>query len=145
MKSCAIMKLLRLLVILPILFGIQCEDDIFPIEDILEETGILGRWEFADETVNGISDLLPKCCKFFEFMPDNNVEDLNGLFLFTDGTVAYSGIFTLDEANQQIVFQRDGKTSVVYDYNLNSSQDYLTFSFVEGENLNYLQGWAKRN
>ena len=139
------MKLLRLLVILPILVGFQCEDDNIPIEDSLEESGVLGRWEFADETVNGISDLLPKCCKFFEFTPDNNKEDLNGLFLFTDESVEYSGIFTLDPTNQQIVFQREGNNTVVYDYELNSSQDYLTFSFIEGENLNYVQGWAKRN
>ena len=69
------MRFLRLLYILPLLTVLQCEDDAPPVPDQLDETGLLGRWEIEDETINGISDLLPKCCKFFEFSPDNIKDD----------------------------------------------------------------------
>ena len=139
------MRFLRLLYLLLAVIGLQCEDDAPPVPDLLDKTGLLGKWEIEDETINGISDLLPKCCRFFEFMPDNQKDDLIGLFQFTDETGEYPGIFTVDQANQQIVFQREGRSPVVYDFTINSTQDYLTFSFTEGEDSNHIQGWGKLN
>lgn len=129
----------------PLFMAFQCNDEIETIEENLNETGLLGRWEITDEVVNGIDDMLPKCCRFFQFDPDDNKQDLTGLFTFIDFTGDYSGIFTVDQTKQQIIFQREGREPVVYDFTMNSSQDYLTFSFIEEENLNYVQGWAKRN
>lgn len=33
-------------------------------EDNLNESGLLGKWGITDETIKGISDLLPKCYGF---------------------------------------------------------------------------------
>ena len=107
-------------------------------------TGLLGKWEFADETINSISDLLPKCCEFFEFNPDNSKQDLKGLFVYTDSLGdTYNGEFVVDYAYQIIIFQRQEK-QLVCGFSLNSSKNYLTLMFTEG-NSSFVQGWVKRN
>jgi hypothetical protein len=138
------MKFLRLLLFVPLLMAFQCEEDIVPIEDQLIETGLLGTWEIVDEQVNGIDDLLPRCCLFMVFETDENVEDLKGLFTYSDDTGDYKGTFTVDPTSQQITFQREDRSPLVYDFSINASMDYLVFSFVEQENLLFVQGWVKR-
>ncbi len=123
----------------------QCDNESELSEDNLNESGILGKWEIANETINGISDLLPKCCKFFEFNPDNNNQDLSGLFMFIDDPVEnYMGAFTIEEPKQLIIFQREGKENIEYGYSINLSKDYLTLTFTE-DNSAFVQGWVKRN
>ena len=96
------MKYFRIIVFLPLLMAFQCEDDIEIADDNLNDSGLLGTWEIADETVNGLSDMLPICCEFFEFNPDDNKQDFTGLFVYTDsmGDV-YDGLFTVDQTNQK--------------------------------------------
>lgn len=137
------MKYLKLLLLIPFLMAFQCEEDILPKEDKLYNTDLLGRWEIADETISGIQDLLPKCCEFFEFNIDENGDDLIGDFYYTDssGTNTY-GIFTVDTVNQTITFEQDGKQTIVYNYVLDATKEYLTFSFIQ-ENRAYVQSWVK--
>lgn len=139
------MTYLRLLLVLPLLMAFQCNDDDALMEDRLNDTGLLGTWEINDEINNNISDLLPRCCQFFEFLTDDNKEDLSGQFMFTDDLGQdYQGVFSLNESNQTIRFQRDGNEDLVYDYDINAVQDYLRFTFTEGSSqIN--QGWVKRN
>lgn len=136
------MKYFRIIVFLPLLMAFQCEDDIEIADDNLNDSGLLGTWEIADETVNGISDMLPICCEFFEFNPDDNKQDFTGLFVYTDsmGDV-YDGLFTVDQTNQTLLFEWDDE-QITYGYELDSSQEHLTFTFTE-DNLNYVQGWVK--
>ena len=138
------MKLVRILLLVPFLMAFQCDEDTALIEDPLIDTGLLGRWEIADETVNGINDLLPKSGRFFEFNPDDNPDDLQGLFSFTEVGGVYSGVFTVDEVNQTILFQRDERDPVIFVYSINSRQDYLTFTFIE-DDVEWVQGWARRD
>jgi hypothetical protein len=135
------MKKLPLLLLALLLMAFQCDEDEL-IEDPLMDTGLLGRWEIADETINGITDLLPKCCRFFEFNPDGNPEDLDGLFSFTNETGVFEGAFTLDPENQTIELRREGRAPVTYSYSLNSALDYLEFSFSEGD-AEFVQGWQR--
>ncbi len=135
------MKKLPLLLLALLLMAFQCDEDEL-IEDPLMDTGLLGRWEIADETINGITDLLPKCCRFFEFNPDANPEDLDGLFSFTNETGVFEGVFALDPDNQTIELRREGRAPVTYSYSLNSALDYLEFSFSEGD-AEFVQGWQR--
>lgn len=137
------MKTLRLLLLALLLMAFQCDEDENFIEDPLFDSGLIGRWELADETINGISDLLPKCCRFFEFNPDDNPEDLEGLFSYSDETGVFEGEFTLDPDNKTIALRRDNRTPVTYSYSLNSAGDYLVFSFSEGD-AEFVQGWQRR-
>lgn len=137
------MKLLRLFFIVPLLLGFQCEDDILSTEDILIETGLLGRWEIADESINGISDLTPKCCRFFEFLQDNNAMDDRGLFIFTDSqNLENTGTFTVDETNQIIYLVDDDEDEFVIAYLLDNSQQNLTLTFTENGD-EFVQGWVR--
>ena len=144
LKSKATMKYLKLLVLAILLMAFQCDEDI-KIIDPLVETGILGRWEIADETVNGISDLLPKCCRFLEFSPDDNLEDLIGNFIYTDELQEdIEWTFIIDPVDGLIIFKRQGRDDLVYDYEINDAQDYLTFTFSEG-NAVHVEGWRRTN
>ena len=80
MKIWIRMKMLRILLIAPLLMAFQCDEDEQLREDELDGTGIYGRWELDSEFIGNISDLLPKCCRFYEFFPDDNPEDQSGLF-----------------------------------------------------------------
>lgn len=139
------MKYVRLLFFAPLLMAFQCDVESELMEDNLNETGLFGRWEIADETINGISDGLPKCCEYFEFNPDDYKDDLTGLFIYTDSFGAnYNGAFTVDEANQLILFEQNDNSPVIYEFSLDTSEEYLTFTFTE-DTLTYVQGWVKQN
>lgn len=137
------MKLVRFLFLVPFLMAFQCDVQPNLEDDRLFETGLFGRWEIVDESTNGISDLLPKCCLFFEFYPDKNTKDQNGFFNFTDRkSENYEGVFTLDPAKQMITFEGVGKQPIVYSYVLNPNQEYLSFQFIE-EGEHYSQNWKR--
>lgn len=122
-----------------------CSNDDSDNSDLLNDTGILGRWEFTDETVNGISDLLPKCCVFFEFEADSNSDDLAGLFQrISESNELVTGEFIIDTNSQTITFNYGNTEQLVYNYELNDATNYLSVSFSE-DDLNYVQGWAKRD
>ncbi len=134
---------MRILLLAPLLMAFQCDEDIDFQDDTLIGTDLLGRWEIADESRDGISDLSVKCCRFFEFTLDGNPEDLTGRFLYEDGTGGfYEGIFTVDPDKQTILFERENRAPVTYDYVLNEPRDYLTFSFSENE-AELVQGWKR--
>ena len=112
--------------------------------DSLEATGILGRWEIANEVMNGvISDMLLRCCEFLEFIPDDNIGDDKGLLTSTDSQgLVNSGIFEVDIANQTILFIDDGNDEFTFEYSVDDSQENLTIDFTE-DGTNYTQGWVR--
>ena len=136
------MKILRILLIVPFLMAFQCDkEEPLPIDE-LDGTGIYGRWELTDEVYGNISDLLPKCCEFYEFLPDDIPEDQSGLWSYTDEFGVYEGVFTLDQGNQTILFERENRTPLTIGYSLNDTNDYLELSFLDGSNL--VQGYIRR-
>ncbi|QBA63254.1 hypothetical protein [Muriicola soli] len=137
------MKNLRILLLVPFLMAFQCDEELIVIDE-LDKTGIYGRWEFADEEIDNISDLLPKCCRFYEFLPDDIPEDQSGLWSYTDGFRIYEGVFTVDEVNQTLLFERENRASLTYGYSLYDTNDYLELSFVE-DGLNYVQGYIRKD
>ena len=136
------MKKLKLLLVMPLLMAFQCDDETDLSEDPLIDTGLLGRWEIADETIGGISDLSVKCCRFFEFNPDDNLEDLNGEFFYEDETGVYQGMFSVDSETGTILFRREGRNPATYEYSLNGDQDYLMFTFTDND-ADFEQGWSR--
>lgn len=138
------MKYLRLLFFLPLLMAFQCESDIPPSFDSLEETGLLGRWEIQDEIVNGvISNMIPKCCEFLEFNPDDNIRDSIGFLTYTDSQdIVNSGIFEVDLKNQSILFIDDESDEFTFEFTVDDSQENLTVGFTE-DGTNYSQTWVK--
>ena len=136
------MKSFRFLLLALFLMAFQCEEDILIQEDDLSATGILGKWEIANESVNGISDMSVKCCRFIEFRDDENEKDLRGSLAYTEFDMIYEGTFTVDPPAQQIVFEQDDFETVVYNYTISSSGDYLTFTYRDGDS-DIEEGWVK--
>ncbi len=136
------MKPVKFLLLAMFLMAFQCEEDILIPENDLESTGILGKWEIADESVNGISDLSVKCCRFLEFLEDENEKDLRGNFSYTEFDMIYEGTFTVDPPAQQIIFEHEDLETLIYNYAINSSKDYLTFTYRDGDS-DIEEGWVK--
>lgn len=79
------MKCLRLIILLPLLMAFTCGEEIKYPNDRLLDIGILGSWEISGESINGISELTVKCCRFMEFKPDDNKQDFRGRFIYREG------------------------------------------------------------
>ncbi|MHA7843446.1 MAG: hypothetical protein ACX93I_09020 [Winogradskyella sp.] len=137
-------KNLIVLLFIPFLMAFQCEsDDPAPL-DSLETTGIFGRWEITDEIMNGtISDMLPRCCEFLEFEPDNNITDYKGNLSYTDTQgLVNNGTFEVDTNNQTILFIYDNNDEFIFDFSINESEVNLAINFSEG-GINYTQNWIR--
>ena len=137
-------KQLTILLLVSSLMACQREGNDPAPFDSLEATGILGRWEIADEVMNGvISDMLPRCCEFLEFIPDDNIGDYKGLLTHTDSQgLINSGTFEVDIANLTILFIDDDNDEFSFDFSVDDSQENLTIDFTE-DGTNYTQGWVR--
>ena len=134
---------LKLLVGVSLLMAFQCDDDIDFSRDRLFHLGFYTTWEYDSETINGISDLSVKCCRYFEFDPDQNLDDMVGNFWFwEDSTNYYQGTFTVDTLNAEVIFDRIDREQIIYGYSMSDSLDYLKFYYVE-DSLNIEQGWRR--
>lgn len=140
------MKYFKFLLLLPLLMAFQCGDDLEIIDDSLNETGLLGRWEINSEVMNGnIMDLLPKCCKFIEFRTDENEDELIGMYVYTEDTNnVYSGIFTVDLNSDTIVFEPSNNQIFTYGFLMNNNFTELTFNFTDN-GVSFQQTWVKRD
>lgn len=137
-------KHLFLLMLFPCLTAFQCESDDPAPFDILDTTGLLGSWEIQDEIINGnISDMIPKCCEFLEFDPDDNITDSKGLLTYTDSQgLVNSGTFEVNLDNQTILFIDDENDEFIFDFSINESQENLMVDFTE-DGTNYTQTWIR--
>lgn len=138
------MKYFRLLFLVPIVIIFQCASDNPNSFDNLDTTDLLGRWEIQDEIINGISDMIPKCCEFLEFEKDANNTDNKGLLTYTDAQgLVNNGIFEVNLENQTILFIDDDDDEFNFDFNVDNSQENLTINFIEDGN-NYTQTWVRK-
>ncbi|TFV95786.1 hypothetical protein E4S40_06070 [Algoriphagus kandeliae] len=137
------MKFSRLLFFLPFLMAFQCGEDIYSDDDLLLETGILNSWELSEESINGSSDLLPKCCKYFNFHLDGKSNDLVGRYTYhEDNSGNLDGVFILDPSKQEIIFKGDDGTEILASYSINDEQNYLVLSYQAGR-TELVQGYTK--
>ncbi|MBT8260525.1 MAG: hypothetical protein KJN82_04360 [Bacteroidia bacterium] len=138
------MKYLMFLFLTPLLMAFQCESDDPALFDNLDTTDLLGRWEIQDEILNGnISDMIPRCCEFLEFDPDDVITDRNGYLTYTDSQgLVNSGTFEVTLDNQTILFIDEENNEFVFDFSINDSQENLTIDFTEDE-TNYTQTWVR--
>jgi hypothetical protein len=126
-----------------LLMAFQCQEEVDHIRDGLFLLGFYTTWEYDSETINGVSDLSVKCCRYFEFAPDDNLDDMVGnYFYWADTTVNQQGTFTVDTLNREIHFDRLDRSQIIYQYAMNDSFNYLTFTYTE-DSLNYVQGWRR--
>ena len=137
------MKMLRIFLFAPLLMAFQCEEDVDFEQDSLFESGIYGGWELISQTVNGVTDMTPPPEMILEFYPDNNIQDDRGEYNLEEPSNSTIGIFIMNETLQSITFKRDGKDDIIYGYSINSTKDYLTFTFTES-NAQFEQGWRKK-
>jgi hypothetical protein len=136
------MKILRLIIILPLLMATTCLDEEikFP-NDRLNDIWVLGPWEISSESINGISDITVNCCRFLEFVPDGDSSDFSGKFFYREGDRQVGqGSFTIDPNQKTIVFQQENQSESVYQYELDSGNDYVIFTFSENGS-DFVQGW----
>ena len=136
----------RILLVVPFLFSFQCEDSDPAPFDSLEATALLGSWEIQDEIINGnISDMIPKCCEFLEFDPDDDIRDNKGFLTINDSQgLVNSGTFEVDIENQTILFIDDDNDEFLFQFSVNEAQETLTIDFTE-DGTTYTQGWARIN
>ena len=67
------------------MMAFQRDEEVKYPNDRLLDIGLLGSWEIAEESINGISDLTVKCCMFLDFGPDDNKQDFRGRFVYREG------------------------------------------------------------
>jgi len=138
------MKYLGVLFLAGLLMAFQCEsDDPAPIDN-LEPIGLFGRWEIQDEVMNEIiSDMIPRCCEFLTFIPDDTIRDNKGLLTHTDSQgLVNSGTFEVDIDNQTILFIDNENDEFVFHFSINDSQEILTIDFTENASL-FTQSWIR--
>lgn len=138
------MKKLRFLIFVPFLMAFQCESDDPALFDNLEAKGLLGQWEIQHEVMNGnISDMVPKCCEFLEFNPDDNIRDNKGLLTYTDSQgLVNNGVFEVEINNETILFIDNENDEFIFDFSVNDSRDRLTIDFTE-DDVTYTQIWFR--
>ena len=139
-------KYLKLVLLVPFLMAFQCEGNDPAAFDNLDASGLLGSWEIQDEIINGnISDMIPKCCEFLEFDPDDDITDSKGLLTYIDSQgLVISGTFEVDFDNQTILFIDDDNDEFLFEFSVDDSQNNLTIDFME-DGTNYEQVWARVN
>lgn len=137
------MKFSRLLFFLPFLMAFQCGEEIFSEDDPLLKAGFTGSWELSEECINGSSDLLPKCCKYFNFYLDGNPNDLVGEYTYyEDNSGNFDGVFIVDPTKQELIFQGKDGTDILASYSMNAEQNYLILSYKAGR-TELVQGWTR--
>ncbi len=137
------MRKLKLLLFAPLLMAFQCEEDVNLEQDALFESGIYGGWELSEQTVNGITDMIPPPEMILEFYPDKNIQDDRGEYNLEETSNNTVGTFIMNEAEQAITFKRQGKDDIIYGYAINPTKDYITFTFTDS-NAQFEQGWRKK-
>lgn len=138
------MKYLGVLFLAGLLMAFQCESDDPSSIDNLEPIGLFGRWEIQDEVMNEIiSDMIPRCCEFLAFIPDDTIRDNKGLLTHTDSQgLVNSGTFEVDIDNQTILFIDNENDEFVFHFSINDSQEILTIDFTENASL-FTQSWIR--
>lgn len=138
------MKTIRLYLLVSIILFIGCSGEEENSQDLLIQTGLIGKWELKDEIMNGnISDMLPRCCQFFEFNTDENKKDFKGFFIYTDEVnTEYTGVYIVDLNNQIIQFEDLNSDQTIYGFTISSSQLNLTLTYTDG-NIEYTQSWSR--
>jgi hypothetical protein len=139
---------LKYLCLIPFLLPFPCEEDsALSLEnDYLYGTGLIGQWEIQDEAMSdNISDMLPRCCQYFDLFTDFNPKDFTGNFQYTEGSELISeGTFTVNIENNLISFNKTDNTDIVYNFTLYEAQERLIFTFTENS-TNVTQTWKKVN
>ncbi|MCH6236024.1 hypothetical protein [Cognataquiflexum rubidum] len=127
------MKILRFIILLPLLMATTCiDEEIKYPNDRLNDVWVLGPWEISGESINGISDLTVNCCRILEFVPDEDSSDFRGKFTYREGARQIGqGFFIIDPNQETIVFQREDQSESVYQYELDSGNDSVIFTFSE--------------
>ncbi|NVJ86464.1 MAG: hypothetical protein HWE15_09185 [Algoriphagus sp.] len=121
----------------------QCGEEIFSEDDPLLENGFSGSWEISEESINGSSDLLQKCCKYFNFYLDGNPNDLVGEYTYSeDNSGNIDGVFIVDPTKQELIFRGKDGTDILASYSMNADRDYLILSYKAGR-TELVQGWAR--
>lgn len=87
------MKYLRFIIFLPLLLAFTCGEEVKYPNDKLLDIGVLGTWKISVESINGITDMTVNCCRFMDFVPDDNNQDLKGRFIYRDGKDKYRRVF----------------------------------------------------
>ena len=126
------------------LFGFllfSCSDDDPLPPDPLEATHVLGIWEINFREINGISPLVVVCCEFITLEADENTQDLTGTFSFRDDFSENEGTFTVDTANETIIFDLQTR-NLIYSFTLSASLQTLTFEYEE-EDASYREDWVR--
>lgn len=138
------MKKIKYLFLMPLLMAFQCEEEeLHSIEnDSLYTTKLIGGWEIESESTNGISDMTPKCCLFVDFYIDSNPDDNKGDYRYSDNTGVYNGGFTVNQTDDQIVFDNLDNQQLIYAFSVDESGENLSFTFTE-DDVEILQYWVK--
>lgn len=137
------MKKLRLLLFAPLLMAFQCDEVVDITVDQLNNSGIFGGWQLNDQTIAGITNMLPIDYRLFDFYPDSNKNDDQGNFTLEEPSTNLTGTFILNEEELTIIIRRENRDDLIYNYSMNIKKDVLTFSYVES-NSEFVETWVKQ-
>lgn len=121
----------------------QCDEEVDVTVDQLYDSGIFGGWQLNDQTVAGITNMLPIDYRLLDFYPDNNKSDNQGNFTLEETSGNLSGTFILNQEEQTIVLKRENRDDMIYNYSMTSEKDILIFSYVES-NSEFVETWIKQ-
>lgn len=121
--------IIGILVFVGILFSCQEEENSLnneEIQDLLENTKLIGDWKLESRSIDNITSLAVECCDFLEFRTDSIKDDYIGKF-FAHG-VGYQaiGIFEVDIDSSLVNFIYDSGSHVYY-YESQDSSVYFRY------------------
>lgn len=108
-------------------------------QDLLEEIGLLGRWEIQSRLVNNISDLSALCCEFLEFQTGEAVSDTKGNLIYSGNGQDNNGTFEIN--NNGDVLLVDFGTGIDQ-YEINIQDNFLIIEYLQN-NDNYSENWIR--
>ncbi|MEL6390673.1 MAG: hypothetical protein AAFQ02_10945 [Bacteroidota bacterium] len=113
-----------------------------PPIDLLPSTGILGKWEIQNRSINGIEPLIVVCCEFIEFVADENLDDLTGDYSWSAGQFTGNGSFTLTEDLQGIILT-DKNDIDSFTIMISPTQDAFELSYSDSQDAIVRELWGK--
>ena len=129
------------LFILPVLILLSCGEKTIEPNTELVDSGLLGVWEVATYSIDGVVQPNASCCEFLRFEEDAIIDDLHGLFSATRPGFNTEGSFEADFTANQIKFTFNNMLRLST-FTIIGTQ--LTINYTEN-NLDIEEVWNRNN
>lgn len=73
--------------------------------DLLQQSGIMGKWEIQTREYDNIMDMTVYCCEFIQFESDSSLNDWQGSFSYMGHGDTNLGTFVVDTSKAEVLIQ----------------------------------------